>query len=807
MTQKTRNTSTEQKSRPFYLTTPLFRQANQIGVQGKSKDRETSLDPTKAGTHKVESDQESVPRKVFTDRRNSNKQHSVLYKGTHPRNNEVPKATLLPERFVNLLMTSGRKDKARKCLTLALFSITGRIGIFNPLKMLTDLPSKQNQIDLKPSAKQVLTSKNKANNKQGLTLPLSPKNQGKTPLSSKSKTDKPSNVLQGLSPTGFAKQSTNSLINACLANLKAVQKGFAFLPRTTQESQSNSYREIERVAYPPVSSEGIQSLASMYRANPGTRIEVIERIERGFVTGWTTPSVPSNSSISLTTASHEGRQLVDTKQQVEKELRACGNPFAKGINGEGGERPGLQQQPFVAWRDLLSVANDSRLARRALQLPNLCFAKGGRDPELAFAPFQSSSCLYLGYLPASRQGKGLSLTNQPAQKLEATLSLPFCGKRFETTSPVLLSQNTSSLSFVRRSLRERFVLTKSGIERRQETREGKDYLMGLLCQSFLSGLGHCSAKQAVRRKGCSANLTVVGFARHGLQSTPFNTTKTRLSPPPRLSALFRWGENRFPPLIGIAPLASPASQSKGCKQKVGFQAHSPGRNHSVKGCCAQRKGVGKPINWFSHFLAGNNSLEGGVEAVRGLFPFAQSTKAKRCAQQNPAERIAFLAKPRTVGKRWVELAGHRPSQSVANVQSKTNDNTNPFPWGLFPTSGNNPQGEKGQVLKDLYIWHTQVLLKGVQRVQPALEVRRVRKGRNTFQVPAVVKQKRGEKLAIKWIVDSARRSRQKGNKGFSESLGNQLLQSFDRLGEARSKRNELLRLAESNRPFLRFRWW
>ena len=957
MTEKTTHTNAKQENRPFYLITPLFSKANQIGVQNlkERKDREISLNQREAGTQKVckaQDEQKGLLRKVFIDRKGLNQPHSFLYKGGFPLNNEVPKATLLPERFVNLLMSSGRKDKARKCLTLALLSITSRIGVPDPLKSLANLPSKQSQIDLKPSAKQAITNENQGNDKQGSAKPLqipyltqrervakqlSPKNQvftkdRRNPVRTKSKTDKPLNVLGGSLSAGFAKGSNHSLISACLANLKWGRKKL---------NPALGFWSVSQV---------FQPLRSTYKANPASRIKAIEKIERGCKGQVAHPcplqplQPPRNSPIYPTLNSRQGRKLIEPKHEFCKE----GDEL--GVNKEGGEKPTLQPHSFLAWRGLLTPANDSGPVRVLPSAEQSCLADHLGTPELGdpkrmYCALQNlptnsqSNCyLYLGGLPTDKQLVPKELynrlsTNQPTpvvlQALPtlpfATLSLPFHGKRFETRFPFLLSQNHFSLSLVRRSLREEFVLTRSGIERRQETRESRDYLMGLLWQSFLLGLGRPQQRKGFAKHSTnslhhdrSANLTVLGFAKSAFSFLPcgatlwgetnplnpeerklrvsprkgfsFNTNKTwvaSLLPTPRLSALFRWEENRFLPLIGV-DIGVSCQLRKETHIKAGSQTWSPGRNHCVNVGFAQllfclgksvAKGCKGRTNRFPHFLVYNTPLKRDVEAVRKLLPFAQSTKGERFSflprqsigrvasherkgftshgtnakwfvptqttfippvrshpsksyqgfakvslRSVPAQNLSnleetlFLAKPRTVGKRWVGLESNFfstpfPRKGLPSTLGKPQENTSPAlpnPWGLKPNVGFNPQDEKvakGKGLKDHYIWHTQVLLKGVQRVQPALEVRRVRKGRNTFQVPAVVKQKRGEKLAIKWIVDSARKSRQKGNKGFSESLGNQLLQSFDRLGEARSKRNELLRLAESNRPFLRFRWW
>ena len=100
---------------------------------------------------------------------------------------------------------------------------------------------------------------------------------------------------------------------------------------------------------------------------------------------------------------------------------------------------------------------------------------------------------------------------------------------------------------------------------------------------------------------------------------------------------------------------------------------------------------------------------------------------------------------------------------------------------------------------------TQFLEKAINNIKPNLEVRKVRRGGTTYQVPTILRRKRSEKLAIQWLIESAQKNKKKSS--FSESLANELMQAFYKSGEARQKRNILLQLAESNRAYIRYRWW
>lgn len=99
-----------------------------------------------------------------------------------------------------------------------------------------------------------------------------------------------------------------------------------------------------------------------------------------------------------------------------------------------------------------------------------------------------------------------------------------------------------------------------------------------------------------------------------------------------------------------------------------------------------------------------------------------------------------------------------------------------------------------------------ILYQAIENVKPPLELRKVRKGGTTYQVPAIVSQKRQERLAIKWIIESAKKKNKKSN-SFSESLVTEILEAFNKTGRVRQRRDETLKIAEFNRAYTRYRWW
>ena len=95
----------------------------------------------------------------------------------------------------------------------------------------------------------------------------------------------------------------------------------------------------------------------------------------------------------------------------------------------------------------------------------------------------------------------------------------------------------------------------------------------------------------------------------------------------------------------------------------------------------------------------------------------------------------------------------------------------------------------------------------IEHVMPLVEVRKVRVAGNTLLVPAPVSPKKGESMAIRWIIEGARKRQQQSHTGFAACLADELFDAWQKHGFARQKRDEIHRLAEQNRGYMRYRWW
>jgi small subunit ribosomal protein S7 len=93
--------------------------------------------------------------------------------------------------------------------------------------------------------------------------------------------------------------------------------------------------------------------------------------------------------------------------------------------------------------------------------------------------------------------------------------------------------------------------------------------------------------------------------------------------------------------------------------------------------------------------------------------------------------------------------------------------------------------------------------KAMDNVRPALEVRPKRVGGATYQVPVEVNARRSTTLAIRWIVGFARKRREKT---MAERLANEILDASNQTGASVKRREDLFKMAESNRAFSHYRW-
>jgi len=96
-----------------------------------------------------------------------------------------------------------------------------------------------------------------------------------------------------------------------------------------------------------------------------------------------------------------------------------------------------------------------------------------------------------------------------------------------------------------------------------------------------------------------------------------------------------------------------------------------------------------------------------------------------------------------------------------------------------------------------------VLKRALDNVKPALEVRSRRVGGSTYQVPIEVRPSRSTTLALRWLVGY---SRQRREKTMTERLLNEILDASNGLGAAVKRREDVHKMAESNRAFAHSRW-
>jgi small subunit ribosomal protein S7 len=91
----------------------------------------------------------------------------------------------------------------------------------------------------------------------------------------------------------------------------------------------------------------------------------------------------------------------------------------------------------------------------------------------------------------------------------------------------------------------------------------------------------------------------------------------------------------------------------------------------------------------------------------------------------------------------------------------------------------------------------------IDNVKPAIEVRSRRVGGATYQVPVEVRTLRRQALAIRWIVDLARK---RSENTMTERLSGELLDAANNRGAAVKKREDTHKMAEANKAFAHYRW-
>ena len=97
----------------------------------------------------------------------------------------------------------------------------------------------------------------------------------------------------------------------------------------------------------------------------------------------------------------------------------------------------------------------------------------------------------------------------------------------------------------------------------------------------------------------------------------------------------------------------------------------------------------------------------------------------------------------------------------------------------------------------------QVFHSALDNVKPSLEVRSRRVGGATYQVPVEVRAERRQALAIRWLIENARK---RGESTMVDRLSGELLDAANNRGNAVKKREDTHRMAEANKAFSHYRW-
>jgi small subunit ribosomal protein S7 len=94
-------------------------------------------------------------------------------------------------------------------------------------------------------------------------------------------------------------------------------------------------------------------------------------------------------------------------------------------------------------------------------------------------------------------------------------------------------------------------------------------------------------------------------------------------------------------------------------------------------------------------------------------------------------------------------------------------------------------------------------LKALENVKPLVEVKSRRVGGSTYQVPVEIRDSRRDALAMRWIIQFARK---RSGTSMSQRLSAELLDAFNTTGAAFKKKEDTHRMAEANKAFAHYRW-
>ena len=97
----------------------------------------------------------------------------------------------------------------------------------------------------------------------------------------------------------------------------------------------------------------------------------------------------------------------------------------------------------------------------------------------------------------------------------------------------------------------------------------------------------------------------------------------------------------------------------------------------------------------------------------------------------------------------------------------------------------------------------ELLEQALENVKPMVEVKSRRVGGATYQVPVEVRPARRQTLAMRWLIEAARK---RTEKSMAFRLANELMEAADNRGTAIKKKEDTHRMAEANKAFSHYRW-
>lgn len=97
----------------------------------------------------------------------------------------------------------------------------------------------------------------------------------------------------------------------------------------------------------------------------------------------------------------------------------------------------------------------------------------------------------------------------------------------------------------------------------------------------------------------------------------------------------------------------------------------------------------------------------------------------------------------------------------------------------------------------------EIAIKAIEITKPYVEVKSIRIAGSTYMVPIEISENRQISLSLKWLVDYARI---RGNYKMYQKLALELMDAYNKSGNAIKKKEELHKMAEANRAFSHYRW-